>query len=194
MGCHRFNPENAARLLDDQRARLVNMDWLIKELVLRPGAVCLDLGAGNGLFTLPLAEASGTTVYAVDIEPRMLALLEARAAEHTLDSIVTIAGSAEQLPLPRSSVDAFTAGFVLHEVERRQTAIAELARVVKPGGRGGVVEWAEKPGKCGPPPHERIALARLRQEFASAGFAVQETAVTDEIYILIVTRGGLDDV
>ena len=194
MGCHRFDPENAAALLDDKRARLLDMHWLIDQLALRPGAVCLDVGAGNGLFTLPLANASGGTVYAVDIEPRMLALLETRAAQHAVDTVVTIIGSAEQLPLPRSSVDAFIAGFVLHEVLGRVTAVAELARVVKPGGRGAVVEWADKRGELGPPSHERIASAQLTQEFSAAGFSVENAVVTDEIYILVLRRGGGDHV
>jgi 16S rRNA A1518/A1519 N6-dimethyltransferase RsmA/KsgA/DIM1 with predicted DNA glycosylase/AP lyase activity len=79
MAGHIFNPEHADKLLDPKRIELLPPEKIIDELTLRNDDIIADLGAGNGFFTLPLAKNTSQTVYAVDIEPKMLELLKKRA-------------------------------------------------------------------------------------------------------------------
>lgn len=91
----------------------------------------LDLGSGTGRMTPSLANAFGGPVHGVEPSDRM----RAQAVAHARHPAVTYAaGSAEHIPLPDASCDAAVLFFVWHHVVDREAAVAELHRVVKPGG------------------------------------------------------------
>jgi C_GCAxxG_C_C family probable redox protein len=102
----------------------------------RPGQAAsqtaADLGAGTGFVTEALL-AAGLSVAAVDQSPDMLARLMARFGAS--GRVITLTGAAEALPLPDASVDFVLANMYLHHVDDPGRAIAEMARVVRPGGR-----------------------------------------------------------
>lgn len=101
----------------------------------RAGSTAADLGAGTGFVTKALLDA-GLTVFAVDQSPAMLAELRAKfpaaAQERRLH---VLEGEAGSLPLPDASVDFAFANMLLHHVDDPARAIAEMARILKPGGR-----------------------------------------------------------
>lgn len=92
----------------------------------------LDLGAGTGLFTARLVER-GLDVVAVEPSDGMRAELSA-----ALPAVEALPGSAEQIPLPAASVDAVTVAQAWHWVDV-VPAVAEVARVLRPGGTLGLV-------------------------------------------------------
>jgi len=94
--------------------------------------VWLDLGSGTGRMTPSLADAFGGPVYGVEPSGRMRAQALAHAGH---PAVSYAAGSAERIPLPDASCDAALLFFVWHHVDDREAAVAELRRVVKPGGR-----------------------------------------------------------
>jgi SAM-dependent methyltransferase len=89
----------------------------------------LDLGSGTGRMTPALAEAFGGRAYGVEPSERM----RAQAVRHP--AVTYTAGAAERIPLPDHSCDAALLFFVWHHVDDRESAVRELRRVVKPGGR-----------------------------------------------------------
>ena len=106
---------------------------------LRPRATerLLDLAGGTGDIAFRiLARAPGAEVTVVDLTPAMLAVGRDRAIDRgLLSGIAWAAGDAERLPLPDRAVDAVTIAFGLRNVTRRQRALAEARRVLRPGGR-----------------------------------------------------------
>jgi arsenite methyltransferase len=105
--------------------------------VIRAGDVVLDVGAGAGTDTLIAARLAGAQgkVWALDITPAMVAKLRGLIARSGLSNVEVIEGSAEQIPLPDASVDVVTSNGMLNLVPDKRRAIAEIFRVLKPGGR-----------------------------------------------------------
>jgi ubiquinone/menaquinone biosynthesis C-methylase UbiE len=89
----------------------------------------LDLGSGTGRFTAALAAAFGPVA---GVEPAAAMRRIAEAAAHP--GVTYLSGSAEAIPLPDGSVDYSLMFLVWHHVRDQARAVAELARVTRPGG------------------------------------------------------------
>lgn len=98
----------------------------------RSGLTAADLGAGTGFVTEALL-AAGLKVFAVDQSPAMLAELSTKLGGN--GRLTVLPGTAEALPLPDASVDFVFANMFLHHVDDPLAAIAEMARILRPGGR-----------------------------------------------------------
>ena len=99
------------------------------------GREVADLGAGEGALTLLLARFA-RRVTAVDASPAMLREVERRAREAGLAGAVRVAeGDLEELPLKAGTCDAAFLSQALHHAARPERAVAEAARVLRPGGR-----------------------------------------------------------
>ncbi len=103
-------------------------------LELKPGERCLDLAAGTAVSTVELARSGAYTV-ACDFSLGML-------AEGAERGVPLVAGDALALPFADKSFDAATISFGLRNVADVDAALAELARVVRPGGRLVVCEFS----------------------------------------------------
>ena len=125
---------------------------MIDVMDLAPGATVLDLAAGTGSITR-LLEDDGHSVIALDQSLQMLSRLRARGERRILATAAT-------LPIDDEAVDAVTFGYLLRYVNDVAATMREVARVVKPGGRVGMVEFGRPHGIWGPPWwfHTRIGL------------------------------------
>jgi len=108
------------------------IDWLLAPTAGWAARDVLDLGAGTGKLTTRLVER-GLSVVAVDPIAEMLDVLRA-----TLPDTPALLGTAEQIPLPDDAVDAVLVAQAWHWFDPRR-AVAEVARVLRPGGRLGLV-------------------------------------------------------
>jgi ubiquinone/menaquinone biosynthesis C-methylase UbiE len=101
-----------------------------------PGERVLELGPGPGAFTVDAAQRVGPEgqLVVVDIQPEMIARVERRVRAAGLANVETHVASAYDLPLDDASVDRAFLITVLPEIPDRARALAELRRVLKPGG------------------------------------------------------------
>ena len=117
------------------------VDWLLAPTDTRVARDVLDLGAGTGKLTTRLVER-GLTVIAVDPIAEMLEMLRT-----ALPDTPALLGSAEQIPLPDNAVDAVLVAQAWHWFDQER-AVAEIARVLRPGGRLGVL-WNTRDERSG---------------------------------------------
>jgi len=132
------------------------VEWLLSSAA--PGRV-IDVGCGAGGAACAFAARlpPGSRVFAVDRDPRLLAMARRRASAQGLgDRIRWSAGQVGALPVPDRSVEMVWASGVVHHVADQQAAVAELAALCRPGGRVALVEGG-LPLRC--LPHE-IGLGR----------------------------------
>lgn len=105
----------------------------------------LDIGAGLGAASLPLAEA-GAQVIAADISQNMLRILRSRTDEKSSKALTCCRMNAYRLMLPDRSVDVVVENRMLHLVENPRAVIQEIARVLKPTGALVRYNTAQLPG------------------------------------------------
>ena len=138
---------------------------VITALALRADEVIADLGAGSGYFKRRFAHHA-KLVYAVDIDPKLLAMVDKMGAKN----VKTLLASHDDSKLPPASVDTIFICDVLHHIEHRPAYYAKLARALKPGGRVVIVDFYKRKLPVGPPESMKLSEDQVAAEFTAAGF------------------------
>jgi ubiquinone/menaquinone biosynthesis C-methylase UbiE len=112
----------------------------------RPGERVLEIGPGTGLQSLHVAPqlGPGGELAVVDIQQQMLDHVMTRAGRRAIGNIAAHLAAADALPFPDAQFDAAYLVTVLGEIPQPQAALAELRRVLKPGGRLVIGEFADR--------------------------------------------------
>jgi arsenite methyltransferase len=159
---------------------------------LREGERVLDLGSGGGIDVLLSARRVGATgfAYGVDMTDEMLELARANAAKAGVTNVEFLKGTIEVVPLPDASVDVVISNCVINLSTDKVAVVAEMFRVLAPGGRIGVSDVVAEDHLSPADRAERgsfvgcIAGALSRQEYldglSAAGFVDAEVVFTHE--------------
>src|SRR5918994_5082880 len=107
---------------------------------LAPGETVLDLGSGGGIDVLLSARGVGPTgrAYGLDMTDEMLALARNNAAKAGVSNVDFLRGTIEAIPLPAGSVDVVISNCVINLSTDKPAVLAEMFRVLAPGGRIGI--------------------------------------------------------
>ena len=107
---------------------------------LNEGEAVLDLGSGGGIDVILSAKRVGPTgvAYGLDMTEEMLALARRNAEEAGVRNTIFLKGVMEDVPLPSASIDVAISNCVINLSVDKPAVFAELARVLKPGGRIGI--------------------------------------------------------
>jgi ubiquinone/menaquinone biosynthesis C-methylase UbiE len=183
---------SAAQVYDRDFLPALFEQWparVLERLRLAPGARVLDVACGTGVLTRAVAERVGAAgVVGLDLNAAMLEVAARRAPQITWQL-----AAAESLPFDTASFDCVLSQFGLMFFSDRQAALAEMLRVLKPGGPLAVLVWAssdESPGYA-------LLIQRLEQLFGAeaadvmkAPFCLGDSAELERLFEKAGTRGA----
>lgn len=149
---------------------------VIAALDLKPTDVVADIGAGTGYFSFRIASTLPQgKVYAVDVQPEMIEILNAFKAEKQIANVEPILSSVTSPNLPENSVDLALMVDVYHELEYPREMMSAIAQSVKPGGRIVLVEYrGENPFVMIKPLH-KMTQKQAKKELQALGLTYLET-------------------
>lgn len=142
-------------------------DLLVDALKLRDGEVVADIGCGSGFISRKIAKKIGSgTVYGVDIQPEMLALLAKRMAMFRITNVKGVLGTTTDPELPPASCDTMIMVDVYHEFDKPYEMIRSMIAGLKPGGRIVFVEFRKEDPEVPIKEVHKMSLEQVRKEMA----------------------------
>jgi len=158
-----FDPGHASRLEDPARLAALPPAVVLALLRLAGGETVVDYGAGTGVYTIPVAEAlPNGRVIAVEALPRLAEILRAKITPELADRVQLVESDTNKVPAPDGAADRVVMIDVLHHLYDQPDALAEVTRLLRPGGLFVVVDWGNCERPFGPPLDHVLGLAAVR--------------------------------
>jgi len=168
---------------------------VIEALKVKPGMAVADLGSGSGYFTRRFVEAvtESGIIYAVDVEPEMLAYAkESIVHMHIAYTAEFILARPDSPKLPYESVDLLFVCNTIHHLEDRSKYFRDLRSSLKPGARIAVIDFYpdERSGELGFPKHHLVSRDTVIQEMTRAGYqlAREHNFLPKQYFLEFVTK------
>ncbi len=174
----KFDPSHADRLENPQRLVELPPSNVVALLELRGDETVVDYGAGTGLYTVPIAQAlPNGRVLAVEEHAALLEYLDEKIAAAGLPParVVKVQTGTNRVPLPDGEAERVFLLNVLHHIWDEPAALGEIVRLLAPGGRLIVVDYAQMDRPVGPSNDHVLSLDEARA--AVAGMGLHEIAV-----------------
>ncbi len=172
--------QGAQWLEREEREREERGDLLLRELGLKPGMSVMDVGAGTGYYSRRMAALVGTkgTVYAIDVQPEMVEILNTVAKRPEFSNVKPVLGSDTSVALPDGVADLAIMVDVYHELEFPSEMLASIKRALRPGGRVVFVEYRAEDARVPIKPVHKMSEAQIRREATQNGLIWVRTAHT----------------
>ena len=155
----------------DEREMEENTSLLLKNLAVKPGMVIADIGAGSGYHSALLSKLVGIgKVFAVDVEPEMIAYLNERIKQEKLSRIIPVLSAEQEVSLPENTVDMMLLVDVYHEFAYPYEMALSMRAALKPGGKLVLVEFRSEDPNVPIKSIHKMSKAQAIKEFKAAGF------------------------
>ena len=167
-------------------------DAAIDALELKPGLVVADVGAGSGYMTVRMAERVGATgrVYATDIQPQMITLLQERLTQENIANVIPVLGLVDDPKLPEGAVDLVLLVDVYHEFAEPQKMLRGLRSALKPGGRLVLLEYRKEDRSIPILEAHKMSVAQAKLEVEAEGFTLSRVdSRLPRQHVLVFTKG-----
>jgi ubiquinone/menaquinone biosynthesis C-methylase UbiE len=167
---------HASWLIRSTRQEEEDPQQTLENLGLKPGMIVCDMGCGNGFYTLEMASRvqPGGKIFAVDIQPEMLHLLELRAEEQKFDNIEVVLSGLIDPRMPADSIDLLLMVDVYHEFSHPALMLKEIRSCLKPKGRVALVEFRAEDPTVPILPLHKMSKQQIMKEYKENGFRLVE--------------------
>jgi FkbM family methyltransferase len=166
-------------------------DLLIENLPIGLGDTVADIGAGTGYFSLPMARLVGAagTVYAVDIQPEMLAIVTDRASREGLANIEPVLATAKDPNLPAESIDMALFVDAYHEFEWPFEVMSAVYESLAPGGKVVLIEYRAEDRRVPIRKLHKMSERQARAEMEAVGLVfVENLDVLPQQHFLVFAK------
>ena len=152
-------------------------DRAIDVLKIEKGSTVADIGAGSGYMTVKLAKKVGPQgrVYANDIQPAMLELLNKRMTKSKIGNVSVVLGMQDDPRLPVETLDLVLMVDVYHELSQPQLMLRHIRASLKPGGRLVLLEYRKEDPSIPIKPEHKMSVADAKLEVEAEGFTLTKT-------------------
>jgi ubiquinone/menaquinone biosynthesis C-methylase UbiE len=152
--------------------------------------VFMDIGCGNGFFTIPAAEQVGENgkVYALDANAEAVETVKSKAATNGLKNIVAKAAEAEETVFCDECADMVFFSIVLHDFRDPPKVLSNAKRMIKPDGTLINLDWKKKRMALGPPMQIRFSEEQAQALIKQAGFTVETVEDAGSNFYLITAK------
>lgn len=177
--------ERAERLEEEEP------ETALDALKIARGSTVADIGAGSGYMTMRLATRVGPDgkVYANDVQPQMLQILQRRVDRAHVTNVVLVQGAIDDPRLPDATMDLELMVDVYHELSQPQAMLRGLRGALKPGGRLVLLEYRKEDPAIPIKPDHKMSVREAKVEVEAEGFTL---AQVDESlprqHILVFTK------
>lgn len=179
---HTFDPSSAHALEGEDRFRYLSRDELVGALDGASDGTIADIGSGTGFYTREVAPFVDH-LYAVDVQDEMHDQFDDRDVPENVELVLA---PASNLPFDTDALDGLYSTMTFHELE--ETAPAELARVLRPGGTLVIADWSKRgAGDRGPPLGERNSAREATTALEADGFTVTRARERPETFFIEAT-------
>lgn len=144
---------------------------LLEQLKLKPGMTVCDMGCGNGFYALKMAQQVGPQggVLAVDIQPEMLRLLQARAEEQEITNVKPVLGTVVDPKLPENQVDLILCVDVYHEFSHPEHMLQAMRSALSKDGVVALAEYREEDPEVPIKPLHKMSKKQILKEYSANG-------------------------
>jgi ubiquinone/menaquinone biosynthesis C-methylase UbiE len=158
-----------------ERDQEENTTQLLKNLAVQPGTVIADIGAGSGYHSTVLSNMVGNgKVYAVDVEPEMIAYLNDRIKREGKKNIIPVLSTEKTVSLPANSMDMMLLVDVYHEFSFPYEMARSMLEALKPGGKLVLVEFRAEDWNVPIKTIHKMSQQQAVKEFKAAGFSFEK--------------------
>jgi len=165
-----FDPQHAGRLEDPARLAALPQAAVVALLRLDGGETVVDYGAGTGIYTVAVAAALPRgRLIAVEALPRLAEMLRTKITPDLSERLEIVETDRNTVPVPDATADRVVMVDVLHHLYDQPGALAEVTRLLRPGGLFVVVDWGDRERPVGPPLDHVLGLVAVRDLISSMG-------------------------
>jgi ubiquinone/menaquinone biosynthesis C-methylase UbiE len=185
MACH-----GGFSLDETTRRTWYNPDEILKNAGLSKGMIFVDVGCGEGFFSLLAAKIVGEigTIYAVDTDEEGIERLKSKAKEQKLENIKTTVGMAEKTVFCKECADIIFYSMVLHDFKDPAQVLWNAKKMLKPTGSIWNLDWKKMQMQFGPPFKIRFSDQDASGLLKMAGFIVNNVKDAGPYHYLISAK------
>ena len=183
MGCH-----GGFSLDEATRQSWYNPEAILKDL--RSGMVFVDVGCGDGFFSILAAKKVGANgkVYAMDIDASGIERLKQKAKNEGVENITAKAGMAEDTVFCNQCADFVFYSMDLHDFNDPAKVLQNAKQMIKPNGRVIDLDWKKIDMPFGPPVSIRFNEEQATELMRSAGFTIADVREAGAYHYLITAK------